>query len=384
MTTSCGRGMCGYIGLFPFRPRKGCWRFARTTGLRNQLSAMLPFKILLRTAIVMVCAALTSAHATTARAESRLEIVKARGHVNCGVGNGLAGFSRVNARGQWSGLDVEFCSALATAIFGSKDAVKFFNLSAADRFTALANGEVDVLARATAWTLTRDSELGVRFVGVLFHDGQGFLVPRGHAITSVLELSGASVCVLPGSSGERGVTDFFGQRKMRFQLVTSEHWDHLVRTYAAGGCTVLTGDISVLAFERSRFAAAGDHILLPELISKEPLGPAVKAGDEQWFSIVRWNYMALIAAEEFGLTSANVDAMRSSSVLDVRRFLGLEADLGASLGLARDWAYQVVKQVGNYAEIFDRTLGHGSDLKLDRGLNNLWSKGGLLYAMPLR
>lgn len=359
----------------------------QTSPLRNQLSPlspMLPFTSLLRTAVVLVCVALGALLPTAANAESRLEIVRARGHLNCGVGDGLAGFSQVNARGQWSGLDVEFCSALATAVFGSKDAVKFFNLSPADRFTALANGEVDVLARATAWTLTRDTELGIRFAGVLFYDGQGFLVPRGHAITSVLELSGASVCVLPGSSGERNVTDFFGQRKMRFQLVTSEHWDHLVRTYAAGGCTVLTGDMSVLAFERSRFAAAGDHLLLPELISKEPLGPAVKAGDEQWFSIVRWNAMALVAAEELGITSTNVDAMRASSALDIRRFLGLEADLGASLGLARDWAYQVVKQVGNYAEIFDRTLGHGSALKLDRGLNNLWSKGGLLYAMPLR
>ncbi|NOT71347.1 MAG: amino acid ABC transporter substrate-binding protein [Hyphomicrobium sp.] len=319
-----------------------------------------------------------------AAAASRLETVKARGYLNCGVGDSVTGFSQVSARGQWSGLDVEFCTALAVAIFGSKDAVKFRNLKAADRFKALAEGEVDVLMRATAWTMTRDTELGARFTGVLFHDGQGFLVPRGHAITSVLELSGASVCVLPGSSGERGVSDFFGQRKMRFQLVTSEHWDQLVKTYAAGGCTVLTGDISVLAAERSRFSASGDHLLLPEMISKEPLGPVVKTGDDQWFSIVRWNYMALIAAEELGLTSGNVESMRGSSVLDIRRFLGLEADLGAPLGLARDWAYQVVKQVGNYAEIFERTLGHDSALNLDRGINSLWSKGGLMYSAPLR
>ncbi|MEQ1653107.1 MAG: amino acid ABC transporter substrate-binding protein [Hyphomicrobium sp.] len=319
-----------------------------------------------------------------AHAETRLETVKGRGYVNCGVGDSVAGFSQVNTRGQWSGLDVEFCSALAAAIFGSKDAVKFRNLKAADRFKALADGEVDVLMRATAWTMTRDTELGARFAGILFHDGQGFLVPRGHAITSVLELSGASVCVLPGSSGERVVSDFFSQRKMRFQLVTSEHWDQLVKTYAAGGCTVLTGDVSLLAAERSRFVTAADHLLLPETISKEPLGPVVKTGDDQWFSIVRWNYMALIAAEELGLTSANVDTMRSSTVLDVRRFLGLEADLGAPLGLARDWAYQVVKQVGNYAEIFERTLGEGSALKLDRGLNGLWTKGGLMYSAPLR
>ena len=290
----------------------------------------------------------------------------------------------MSGQGQWSGLDVEFCSALAVGIFGKKDAVKFLNISVGDRFKALADGKVDVLSRMTAWTLTRDTELGARFVGVLFYDGQGFLVPRGHAIASVLELSGASVCVLPGSSGERGVTDFFGQRKMRFQLVTSDHWEHLVKTYAAGGCTVLTGDMSLLANERVRLANAAEHMMLPEMITKEPLGPAVKAGDEQWFSIVRWNYMALIAAEELGLTSANVDAMKTSTVLDIRRFLGLEADLGAPLGLARDWAYQIVKQVGNYAEMFERTLGQGSPFKLERGWNNLWTKGGLMYAMPLR
>jgi general L-amino acid transport system substrate-binding protein len=346
---------------------------------------MLSFRSWVRAAhcLILAVAAVASA-ATGASAVSLLETVKARGYVNCGVGDTVPGFSHVNGKGQWSGMDVEFCSALAAAIFGSKDAVKFRNLASADRFKALQDGEVDVLMRATAWTLTRDTELGARFVGVLFYDGQGFLVPRGHAISSVLELSGASVCVLPGSSGERAVSDFFGQRKMRFQLVTSEHWDQLVKTYAAGGCTVLTGDISMLAAERSHFVAAADQILLPEMISKEPLGPAVKSGDEQWFSVVRWNYMALIDAEELGINSTNIDAMKASPALDIRRFLGLEADLGAPLGLARDWAYQIVKQVGNYAEIFDRTLGAGSSIKLDRGLNNLWTKGGLMYSAPLR
>ncbi len=334
-------------------------------------------------ALLVICVA-SLAPGDDARAASQLEVVKARGYLNCGVGGDLAGFSQVNGKGQWSGLDVEFCSAMAASIFGSKDAVKFRNLTAADRFKALQDGDVDVLMRSTAWTLTRDADLGAQFAGVLFYDGQGFLVPRGHAISSVLELSGASICVLPGSSGERRVNDFFGQRKMRVQLVTSESWNHLVQTYAAGGCTVLTGDISGLASERSRFAMPGDHLLLPEIVNKEPLGPAVRRGDEQWFSLVRWNYMALIAAEELGLTSGNVDSMKSSNQLDVRRFLGLEADLGAPLGLARDWAYQIVKQVGSYAEIFDRTLGAGSALKLDRGLNNIWTKGGLMYSMPFR
>jgi general L-amino acid transport system substrate-binding protein len=356
---------------------------------RNRISKstkiMLSFRALAVGATsVLVAALVLVVTASGASAASRLDTVRGRGYLNCGVGDAVTGFSQVNAKGQWSGLDVEYCSALAAAIFGSKDAVKFRNLTSADKFKALADGEVDVLMRATAWTLTRDTELDARFAGVLFYDGQGFLVPRSHAISSVLELSGASVCVLPGSSGERAISDFFGQRKMRYQLVTSEHWDHLVNTYASGGCTVLTGDISMLAAERSHFVAAADQILLPETISKEPLGPAVKSGDEQWFSVVRWSYMALIAAEELGLNSANIDSMKSSPMLDIRRFLGLEADLGAPLGLARDWAYQIVKQVGNYAEIFDRTLGAGSSIKLDRGLNNLWTKGGLMYSVPLR
>lgn len=322
--------------------------------------------------------------APAAQAETRLEAIRARGYVNCGVGAGMTGFSRVDSGGKWSGFDVEFCSALAAAVFGSKDAVKFRNIHAADRFRSLTDGEVDVLLRGSPWTLTRDAELGARFVGVLFYDGQGFLVPRGHAIISVLELSGASVCVLPGSSGERSVTDFFGQRKMRFQLVTSEDWSQLVKTYGAGGCTALTGDVSLLAAERANLASPNDHILLPELIDKAPLGPVVKTGDDQWFAIVRWTCMALIAAEEMGLTKANVESMKSSTVLDVRRFLGLEGDLGAPLGLAKDWAYQIVKQVGNYGEIFERTLGQDSLLKLQRGLNELASKGGLMYSAPFR
>ena len=354
-------------------------RFTQSTQIMPTIRSMLHAALAFISSVVAITTVQSDASAS-----SRLETVRGRGYLNCGVGDAVAGFSQVNARGQWSGMDVEFCSALAASIFGSKDAVKFRNLTSADRFKALEDGEVDVLMRATAWTLTRDTELGARFVGILFYDGQGFLVPRGHAISSVLELSGASVCVLPGSSGARIVSDFFGQRKMRFQLVTSERWDELVKTYAAGGCTVLTGDISVLASERSRFVAANEHLLLPEMINKEPLGPVVKDGDDQWFSVVRWNYMALIAAEELGLTSANVDTMKSSTALEIRRFLGMEADLGAPLGLARDWAYQVVKQVGSYAEIFDRTLGHASALKLDRGLNNLWTKGGLMYSAPLR
>ena len=317
-------------------------------------------------------------------APSTLEAVKARGYINCGVGENSPGFSEVDERGQWKGLEVEFCSALAAAVFGDKAAVKFRALQAADRFKALQEGEIDVLLRSTAWTLSRDSDLGVRFTAVLFFDGQGFLVPRGHAVSSVLELSGASICVLPGGSGERTVSEFFTRSKMRYQLITSPRWEDLVKAYVAGGCTVLTGDMSLLAGQRSRMAPAADHVILSELISKEPIGPFVKSGDDTWFTIVRWTALSLFAAEELGLTSANVGGMDGSSFQDVRRFIGLDSNLGQPLGLARDWAMQVVKQVGNYGEIFERTFGQGSPFKFDRGHNNLWTKGGLMYAAPFR
>ncbi|HEY8128821.1 MAG TPA: amino acid ABC transporter substrate-binding protein [Hyphomicrobium sp.] len=313
-----------------------------------------------------------------------LDAVRARGKVVCGVADHAAGFSEVNPRGSWSGLDVEFCSALAAAVLGNRDAVKFLSLNAGDRFKSLQDNEIDVLLGATAWTLTRDTELGARFAGVLYYDGQGFIIPRNHSIASVLELSGASICVLADSSDEAAIADFFGSRKMRYQLITSDRWEELVKTYSDGGCTVLTGDMTLLAYEKSRLASGSDQMMLPELISKEPYGPAVRVGDDGWFAIVRWTFMALVAAEELNISSSNVDAMKSSPSHEVRRFLGLDADLGAPLGLSRDWAYQVVKHVGNYAEIFERTLGQSSSLKLDRGLNNLWTKGGLMYAAPFR
>lgn len=335
-------------------------------------------------AIVIATVAIELCTPALSEPVSILDAVRKRGHVVCGVAEHAPGFSEVNASGNWSGLDVEFCSALAAAIFGNKDAVKFLSLTASDKFKALQDDEVDVLMGATAWTLTRDTELGAQFAAVTYYDGQGFIVPRNHSISSVLELSGASICTLSGSSDEGAVADFFGSRKMRYQLIKSERWDDLVKTYANGGCTVLTGDLSLLAYVRSHLANASEHMLLPEIINKEPLGPAVQKGHDAWFSIVRWTFMALVAAEEFGINSSNVDMMKASPVHDIRRFLGLEADLGAPMGLPRDWAYQIVRQVGNYSEIFERTLGQGSQLKLDRGLNALWSKGGLMYAAPIR
>jgi general L-amino acid transport system substrate-binding protein len=319
-----------------------------------------------------------------AAAGTTLDAIRARGNILCGIGEPEPGFSESSEARVRPGLDVEFCSALAAAVFGSKDAVKFWPLAPNDRFKTLQTGDVDVLARGATWTLSRDTELGARFAGVLFYDGQGFLTRRGNAVASVLELSGASVCALPGPMGEQGVADFFNAQRMRYQIVTQAHWDDVVKAYAAGDCTVLSGDVSLLAVARNKMKQPADHMILPELITKEPAGPAVRQDDAQWFAVVRWTLMALIEAEELGITSANVDAKRASNEPEVRRFLGLEANLGQALGLPRDWAYQIVKNVGNYGEIFDRTLGVKSNLKLARGLNNLWTKGGLMYAMPFR
>ena len=345
---------------------------------------MLLFPRCLLSATCCLGALLAWGAAASAADTTTLDAIRARGHLLCGIGEAQAGFSHVGSGGDRSGLDVEFCTALAAAVFGSKDAVKFWPLSANDRFKALQAGDVDVLSRGATWTLSRDTELGARFAGVLFYDGQGFLTRRGNAVASVLELSGASVCALPGAMGEQAVTAYFTAQRMRYQIVAHDNWDDLVKAYIAGSCTVLTGDISLLAQARSHLKAPGDHIILPELITKEPLGPAVRQDDAQWFAVVRWTLMALIEAEELGLTSANVDAQRASTDPGIRRFLGLEANLGQALGLPRDWAYQVVKNVGNYGEIFERTLGMKSDLKLARGLNNSWTKGGLMYSMPFR
>ncbi len=338
----------------------------------------------LMTAVLGLGALLALVRPADAAETTTLDAVRARGYLLCGIGEAQAGFSNVSGSGERSGLDTEFCTALASAVFGSKDAVKFWPLSANDRFKALQAGDVDVLARGATWTLSRDTELGARFTGVLFYDGQGFLTRRGNAVASLLELSGASVCALPGAMGEQAVAAYFTTQRMRYQIVAQDNWDDLVKAYEAGSCTVLTGDVSLLAQARSKLKAPAEHIILPELITKEPLGPAVRQDDAQWFAVVRWTLMALMEAEELGLTSANVDAQRASSDPGIRRFLGLEANLGQALGLPRDWAYQVVKNVGNYGEIFERTLGMKSDLKLARGLNNSWTKGGLMYSMPFR
>jgi general L-amino acid transport system substrate-binding protein len=313
-----------------------------------------------------------------------LDDVKARGHLICGVSEGMPGFAELNNRGSWTGFDIDICAAVAAATLGRKDAVKYRVVTPASSFQALMSSEVDLLPRANARTLSRDTEYGVRYVETTFHEGQGFLVRRGYAVASVLELSGASVCVMAPSGAAQGLETYFQSRNMRYTVMASEQWADAVKAYADGACTLLTGDITALAAARSKLTTPTDHVILPELITKDKLGPVVRTGDEQWFSIVRWTIEALVAAEELGISQQNIDTLRASANIDVRRFLGLEADLGQSMGLSRDWSYQVIKQVGHYGEMFDRNVGTSSRLRLDRGANNLWTKGGLLSAPPLR
>jgi len=313
-----------------------------------------------------------------------LKAVKSRGVLLCGSNGTLAGFGLPDANGKWTGLDVDFCRAVAAAIFNDADKVKFVPLSAKDRFTALQAGEVDLLARDTTWTISRDSTLGLNFVGVDYFDGQGFMVRKTLKLNSALELQGASICLQQGTTTELNASDYFRAHNMRFKPVTFATANEAVKAYDAGRCDAYTTDASSLYSERLRLANPDDHMLLPEIISKEPLGPAVRQGDDQWFDVVKWTLFAMIDAEELGITSQNIDAMKASSSPDVRRLVGTEGNYGEQLGLTKDWAASIVKLVGNYGEVFERNVGSGSPLKIDRGLNRLWDKGGIQYAPPIR
>ena len=313
-----------------------------------------------------------------------LKAVKSRGVLLCGSNGTLAGFGLPDANGKWTGLDVDFCRAVAAAIFNDADKVKFVPLSAKDRFTALQAGEVDLLARDTTWTISRDSTLGLNFVGVDYFDGQGFMVRKTLKLNSAFELQGASICLQQGTTTELNASDYFRAHNMRFKPVTFATANEAVKAYDAGRCDAYTTDASSLYSERLRLANPDDHMLLPEIISKEPLGPAVRQGDDQWFDVVKWTLFAMIDAEELGITSQNIDAMKASSSPDVRRLVGTEGNYGEQLGLTKDWAASIVKLVGNYGEVFERNVGSGSPLKIDRGLNRLWDKGGIQYAPPIR
>ena len=313
-----------------------------------------------------------------------LQTVKDRGILNCGANGTLAGFGLPDAQGNWTGLDVDVCRAVAAAIFNDASKVKFVPLSAKDRLTALQSGEVDVLVRNTTWTLSRDTSLGLNFTGVDYYDGQGFMVRKALKVNSALELNGASVCVQQGTTTELNLADFFRAHNMQLKSVTFATANEAVKAYDAGRCDAYTSDASGLYAERLRLSNPNDHIVLPEIISKEPLGPAVRHGDDQWFDIVKWVLFAMLNAEELNLTQNNVDEMVKSSNPEIRRFVGTEGNYGEQLGLTKDWAVRIIKLVGNYGESFERNVGQGSPLKIDRGLNKLWSKGGIQYAPPIR
>ena len=323
--------------------------------------------------------------AATAFAGKDLDTVKARGQLICGVNTGVAGFAQTDSQGKWKGLDVDVCRAVAAALFGDAEKVKYVPLTAQQRFTALQSGEVDVLARNTTVTLTRDTALGLDFTVVNYYDGQGFMVSKKLGVKSAKELNGATVCVQPGTTTELNLADYFRANKMSFKPVVIEKVEEVRAAFFAGRCDVYTTDASGLYSTRAANAPnPDDYIVLPEIISKEPLAPAVRHGDNQFADIVRWTQYAMLEAEEYGITSQNVDEMVKSENPTIKRILGVTPGMGKALGVDEKWVYNLVKQVGNYGESFDRNVGMGSPLKIDRGLNKLWTQGGLQYAMPIR
>jgi len=328
-----------------------------------------------------VFAALTFGGAASA---STLDDVKAKGFVQCGVSQGLPGFSNPDQQGKWTGIDVDVCRAIAAAIFGDANKVKYSPLSAKERFTALQSGEVDVLSRNTTWTLVRDTALGLNFTAVTYYDGQGFMVPKKLGIKHGSELAGASVCVNIGTTTELNMADFFRGHNMSYKPVVFEKADEVVAAYDSGRCDVYTTDRSGLAAQRMKLKNPDAHVVLPDIISKEPLGPVVRHGDDQWLDIVKWVMYAMFDAENNGVNSKNVDQMKGSKNPVIKRLLGTEGSMGKNLGLGNDWAYNIIKQVGNYGEIYDRNVGPNTPLKLARGLNRLWKDGGIQYGMPIR
>jgi general L-amino acid transport system substrate-binding protein len=323
-----------------------------------------------------------------AMAGKDLDAVKARGQLICGVGIGTAGFMLADSQGKWVGLDVDVCRAVAAALFGDAEKVKYVPLTSQQRFTALQSGEVDVLSNNTTWTLTRDTALGFDFTAVTYYDGQGFMVNKKLGLKSAMELNGATVCVAPGTTTELNLADYFRANKMTFKPVVIEKVDDVRAAFFSGRCDVYTTDVSSLYATRAANvpppATIADFVILPEIISKEPLGPVVRQGDAQFADIVRWSQYAMLEAEEDGITSKNVDDMLKSDNPNIKRILGVTPGMGKALGVDEKWVYNIVKQVGNYGESFERNVGMGSALKIERGLNKLWTQGGLQYAPPIR
>jgi general L-amino acid transport system substrate-binding protein len=338
---------------------------------------------MLKSLILNAAAAALVLAATSVQAGT-LDQVKQRGFLACGTNPGLPGFALPDDKGSWTGLDVDLCRGIAAAIFNDPSKVKFIPLTAKDRFTALQSGEIDVLSRNGTWTQSREVELGLLFAAVNYYDGQGFMVRKKLNIASALELNGASVCVQQGTTTELNLADYFRSNSMKYEVIAFATADEAIKAYDSGRCDSFTTDVSQLYGERIKLVNPDEHVILPEVISKEPLGPAVRQGDDQWFNLVKWTHFAMVNAEEDGVTKANVDEKVKSTAPELRRLLGAEGDFGKGLGLSKDWAYRIVKAVGNYGEAFERNLGEGSKLKIKRGLNNLWSKGGIQYAPPIR
>lgn len=314
-----------------------------------------------------------------------LEQIRQRGQLVCGVSTGVIGFSSADSQGNWKGLDVDVCRAIAAAVLNDANKVKYVPLNSQQRFTALQSGEVDLLSRNTTWTLTRDASLGLHFTAVTYYDGQGFLVPKKLKLTSAKQLKNAEICVQSGTTTEKNLSDYFKAQGIKIKPVVFEKFEASIKAFFSGRCQAYTTDASALAFIRSKEAPKpDDYQVLPELISKEPLGPAVRRGDDEWFAIVKWVIFALIEAEEYGVTQGNIEAMKASTNPAIGRLLGSAEDSGKALGLDREWAARAVRAVGNYGEIFQRNVGGDSPLKLARGLNALWKKGGLMYAPPIR
>jgi general L-amino acid transport system substrate-binding protein len=328
--------------------------------------------------------ALAAAFWSQAATAQTLKTVTDRGVLSCGVSQGLPGFSLPDDKGNWTGLDVDICRGIAAAIFNDSTKVKFVPLSAKDRFTALQSGEIDLLSRNTTWTLSRDTSLGANFTGVVYYDGQGFLVKKSLKVNSALELNSASVCVQTGTTNEQNLADYFKGNNMKYEVIAFGSADETIKAYESGRCDVFTADVSQLYAERLKLSNPADHSVLPEVISKEPLGPMVRHGDDQWFDLVKWVLFAMINAEELGVTQKNVDEMAKSDKPELKRVFGTDGNLGEQLGVTKDWVSRIVKAVGNYGESFDRNVGAGSKLGISRGLNQLWTKGGIQYAPPIR
>lgn len=334
----------------------------------------------------LLSTAAIAATISTGAAAATLDDVKSKGFIQCGVSNGVPGFSNADDKGNWSGIDVDACRAVASAIFGDGQKVKFTPLSAKERFTALQSGEIDILARNTTWTYTRDSSLGLDFTAVNFYDGQGFMVRKDLGVTSALDLDGATVCTEQGTTTELNMADFFRKNKLSYVPVVVQKADEALSAYDQGRCDVYTTDKSGLAAHRTKLADPAAHLILPETISKEPLGPVVRHGDNQWKDIVTWSMFVQVNAEEMDISSKNVAKIKSeTNDPGIKRLLGVEGDMGAQLGLPADWAYNIIANVGNYGEVFERNVGPSTPVNLPRGLNALWTEaGGIMYAPPVR